>query len=830
MKLNNFILDKSLRLIFWGLLFIQLISMLVLSQKIGISADEFRHHKQAERVYNYYTSKGEDKSALKNTGRDPMQFNGQSFDNLMIVFEKLFKVEKIMEMRHFFNSIIGWLIILVTGLIAKKRWGYKGAIFAIIFLFISPRFIGHSLNNNKDIPFALGFIISTFGTLTFINDLPKVKTSTVLLLILGIAFSISIRIAGVLSIGFLGLFCGFKYIFTKPFFSLFKREKLQIIKKSLIFIPIVAIVGYGIGIIFWPYLLENPINGLIEVINATETHPVSLNQLFNGKMILSKNLPSNYVITYILYTYPLLIFVGVLLTLGLVPKNWRNEDLITFIFLVFIILFVLMWMSFNNSNIYGGIRHLLFIYPIVVLISVRGYLIFNEFLKNYNNRVLQYVPFLIILILSINPIFHIIKNYPYSYIYFNEIAGGVKNNSDKFETDYFQHSLRHASEWLIENEIENNRTKDSTIIKVISNDFSNTNYYLKSEKNRIELKYSRYYEKYSKQWDYAIFYCAYINPYQLKNKLWPPKGTIHVEEVDGFPIAVVVKRISNEDIFGFNALKKNKISEAKKHFKSSLELYPENEEVLEGYARAMLKERKLDSTIIYADMSLLYNPRQIGALLLKAAALNSKKEFEEALTVSDKMIKVSASFAEGHFQKGIALRYLNKPNEAIKEFQLATGYKKEYYEAFMQIGDIYINYKKYNEAIEKIFKKVLEFRKDDLLANANCALCYHFLKNNNDAEVFLKKAALKSRNNFNVVKTSCRIELSKGNLNGASRLLYMARNINNNSELLVIQALFVLNKNNKELAIQYLDKAIELDKTNSIGITKKNSGSFFTKN
>ena len=42
--------------------------------------------------------------------------------------------------------------ILVSGLIAKKEWGYKGAIITIIFLFISPRFIGHSLNNNKDIP------------------------------------------------------------------------------------------------------------------------------------------------------------------------------------------------------------------------------------------------------------------------------------------------------------------------------------------------------------------------------------------------------------------------------------------------------------------------------------------------------------------------------------------------------------------------------------------------------------------------------------------------------------------------------------------------------
>ena len=90
----------------------------------------------------------------------------------------------------------------------------------------------------------------------------------------------------------------------------------------------------------------------------------------------------------------------------------------------------------------------------------------------------------------------------------------------------------------------------------------------------------------------------------------------------------------------------------------------------------------------------------------------------------------------------------------------------------------------------------------------------HFLNDNSNAEAFLKQASQKSKNNFDVVKTGCRIELSKGNLNGAAQLLNMARNIDNNSELFVIRALFVLKQNNTQLAKQYLDKAMELDNTN----------------
>ncbi|NQU52005.1 MAG: hypothetical protein HQ522_05655, partial [Bacteroidetes bacterium] len=700
MKMSLLNVKSPEKFIFVTLIFIQLASMLIMSQDVGISADENRHSIQAEKVYNYYASKGEDKSALENTGRDPMQFNGQSFDNLMFVFEKVFKVEKVMEMRHFFNAIFGWLILLITGLLAKRYWGYKAAILAIVLLYISPRFLGHALNNNKDIPFAFGFLLSTLGALRFIQELPKVKTSTIIILISGIAFSISIRIAGILSIGFLGLFCGFKYLFTKPYLSLFKKDKLQILKKIIIYIPIISIASYGLGILFWPYLFENPVKGFIEVLNATETHPIALNQLFNGETILSTNLPSNYVTTYILKTYPSFIFIGILLSFVLIPFRWKTENLSVFFYYIFAATFVIAWMSFKNSNIYGGIRHLLFIYPIVILLSVNGFVSLQSLMNKSKQKALKYVPLLLILLGATHPLIHIVKNYPYSYIYFNEIAGGVKNNFDKFETDYFQHSLRHASKWLLENELSPSQRKDTSQVKVISNDAHNAGYYLKPEKNRIDVEYSRYYEKHQKDWDYAIFYCAYITPSQLKNNLWPPKGTIHTEDVDGFPIAAVVKRISHEDFKGFEALKTSKTKEAKQHFKAFLELYPTNEEVLEGYSRALLNERKPDSTIIYADSSLLYNPRQIGALFLKASALNVKKEYNKAATVCDEMFLIKESFPEAHYQKGLALKSLNKPNEALKEFHLAASYKKEYYGAYMQIGEIYTNYKKYNNAIE----------------------------------------------------------------------------------------------------------------------------------
>ena len=269
---------KYIPIIFWVLLAIQLISMLIISQDIGISKDDSIHRVQAEKVFNYYKSLGEDKAALEIADTNPVQFKGQSFDNLMFVFEKVFGLERTVEMRHFLIALFGWLIILLTGLLAKTYWGYKAGILSIILLYISPRFLGHSFNNSIDIPFAFGFMLSTYGILNFVHELPKVRTSTLLMIIGGIAFSISIQLAGIISLGFLVLFSVWSYLFQKPSSSSLKKYKTQFLKKIAIFLPLISILGYGLGILFWPYLFENPIKGIGEMLNTAERRVIRTQQ------------------------------------------------------------------------------------------------------------------------------------------------------------------------------------------------------------------------------------------------------------------------------------------------------------------------------------------------------------------------------------------------------------------------------------------------------------------------------------------------------------------------------------------------------------------------
>lgn len=808
--------EKNIKIIFWSLLALQLVIMLIMSQQAGISADEYRHIRQAEKVYNYYKTGGENKAALENTGIDPMQYNGQSFDCLMFFLTKTFNVKNYMEMRHLFNALLGWLIILLTALIAKEFWGYKGAIYAIFIMFLFPRFLGHSLNNNKDIPFAFGFILSFYGILLFLKDLPKLKLKLkpkpLIILTLGIAAAISIRMAGILSVGFLGLYSAFYYFATKPINKPFDKSKSQLFRRLLFIVPAVAIVGYFLGILFWPFMMNDPVKHFKEVLDATAAHPISLNQLFDGKLIMSNQLPSYYSLKWISLTFPLTVITGIALSI-IFCRQVKKQNTGNYFYIAFALVFIFAWTSLKQSNFYGGIRHLLFIYPLAALIAVIGFQLFSEFVSSKKKDWLKLIPAVIVILLSIHPLSHIIRNYPYIYVYFNELSGGMNNVCDKYETDYFEHSIRHATTWLMENEIPKEVQNDKKII-ITTNDDKNCRYYTRDHKDEVKVTYSRYYEKYANNWDYAIFYCGYITPEQITNKQWPPAGTIHTETVDGFPIAVVIKRQSKEDLAGFNALEKNP-QEAIVHFKKYLEEYPPNAQICEGMAQANLQTENYNEAASYADMAIKNNPRATNALWTKSLALMNAGQYDKVPAICDQITAMRAHFYQAYFYKGLALKMMNQPNKALKEFANALKYNPRFYEAYMQMGEIYINHKQYGPAINSIYTTVSKFQPNDLKVALQTAKCYHFLNQDKNAEHILNSIPEKFHENVDYIIAKSRVEIKKGNLPQAAQLLNSATDINNNSELYVVNGILAETNKENDKAKANFEMALSVDKNNN---------------
>ena len=120
------------------------------------------------------------------------------------------------------------------------------------------------------------------------------------------------------------------------------------------------------------------------------------------------------------------------------------------------------------------------------------------------------------------PVAHAVKNHPNEYVYFNELAGGLKGAYGNYETDYYFNSLKQSADWFKKNILPTLPADRKTIIVTQGP----LDYYFRKDTN-IQVVYTRYYEKHAKEWDYAIFGNVYINRFQLQNGLFPPAGNLY---------------------------------------------------------------------------------------------------------------------------------------------------------------------------------------------------------------------------------------------------------------------------------------------------------------
>ena len=140
--------------IFVLLAFVSLVLMVAGSFGAGMSGDEDSHNIQAEHIYDFYRTFGKDNTAVVVTEQYNQPLYGQAVDNFAYALTRWFGIFDIMQVRHTINTLCGWLAILFTSLIAFRISGrkYRPSVLTFLLFVFSPRFIGHSFNDLKDVP------------------------------------------------------------------------------------------------------------------------------------------------------------------------------------------------------------------------------------------------------------------------------------------------------------------------------------------------------------------------------------------------------------------------------------------------------------------------------------------------------------------------------------------------------------------------------------------------------------------------------------------------------------------------------------------------------
>lgn len=555
---------KIASLVFRILCVVPFILIPLLSLDAGISGDEPVHYAHAEKVYNYFATSGRDTSAL-HTPETFLRYYGQFADDLSFRINRLLKADEPYLIRHLMNSLSGAAIILLAGLLGRFFAGPAAGILVILFLLLSPPFLGHSYNNLKDIPFTLGYTASIYFLIRLMAGLPKIRILPVAGMAIASAFALSVRAGGLLLFPIFIAFILYQG-WTVQAASGKDRYKFWLRLAGVVVFVIVA--GWALGILNWPYALQDPVGHPLKALVRMTHYNVSLRQLFDGKLIWSEAIPWYYVPKYFLITTPAVILAGLAIYPFSLKIRIRDPESPKILLVLFAALFPIFWIIINRSNLYGGIRHLLFVYPFLTLMGALGWIYLS---RRISNKLWKLIPVLILAAGSAGPLIHIIRNHPVEYVYFNKLSGGLDKAWGRYETDYYYHSLGPAIRWFQKEIIDANPDRKT----VVASNFPLEPFFLNRESPLTV--YTPYDQKGEHQWDYGIFAVAYFSPSQVRDDHWPPAGTIHTVKVDGHPVCAIVGRATHLDHEGYLAFNNKEYGRAIELLEGALRADPFNE-------------------------------------------------------------------------------------------------------------------------------------------------------------------------------------------------------------------------------------------------------------
>lgn len=598
--------DKIWQRIFIILSALSLILMPLFSTSHGMCGDEWTLIIYGNDIYNYFFNASDvaldyDKQNWAQVAG--LHYYGGLYDFVVTFLHKTFFASADeLTVRHMFNSLFGAGLFIFTGLLAKHFGGWRAGVFAFIFMALSPRIFGESMNNPKDIPFAFANVFFLYYLMQYISTFGNTKAQWKNALLMGLGFGMAtgFRIGGILMIPYTFLFLGVYFLWNAEFQNKVKANTSQAFKIVAANLALTFALGYIIGIIFWPWALQEPLSRPLEALEAMTNRQVPLRMLYKGEYIMNTEVPNTYTLNWIFISSPIFILISFLISAILIKplsKKYRKEDLFL---LFFTLIFPISYAVYKDSVLHDTWRHFFFAYPGMVILAA---LLSHYFVEKFAaQKTIQYATIAVIIIGMSLPFIWMLKSFPNEYVYFNEFAGGIKKAFGYYELDYYQNSGKQAADWIKKNA----KSKDGKTI--VASDLSQVFRYFQQDTNKFEAPYCSYKLRDTKDWDYYITYSRYQPISQLEAGTWPPANAAHVIYVEGVPISAVLERKTKLDMAANKAFELQKLDTAFLLYQKAVNIDASNDAVLVKYATTFAMKGDIQNALMVLDQAIKINP------------------------------------------------------------------------------------------------------------------------------------------------------------------------------------------------------------------------------
>lgn len=660
------------RLVFFVVAVLGIIMFPILSFSYGITWDEYGDAEYAKRVLSYYVSFGDDKSVFTEADSNiifsHLLYYGPMVNLFMAFVAKYISPFGLYETRHIIVALIGIAGIIYAGRLGKLLGNWQTGVFVLLFLIVSPHFFGHSFNNQKDIPFATGYIISIYYLICFLRELPKPSRKTTFLVALSFGLTIGVRIGGLLLPAYLAMGMGLWWLYqtVKTGFKITGKLVLPF----AINLIVVGISSYIIGILFWPWALQDPINNPIQSLTKFTNYLSVYNyELFDGKLLFMANKPWYYLPKYIAIQTPLFVFAGIVLFVVFIFSKLKSKNLWLWLLLVFVAVFPVSYAIIKNSSLYNGWRQFLFVYPPLVVLCALGW----QWLASVSKQKAVNMAVLGILTGNIAYMaFWMTKNHPNQYVYFNQLVGGMRGAYTYYETDYYSNSLKQAADWFTDNVGTDKPYTIST-----NNETQTAAYYIKKYNKQANVIWSKEHDVLTKAADYSFITTRGMSHYQLTCGFFPPKGTIHTIDVDGVPLVAIVKRENNYLPTADYYYEKRQFDSAQVYAQKAVDYSPLNVEALRLLGHSYISTENIPKAREVLQKSLALFPDDYLAIELMGEVFFRERQYDSSAVYFKRSTEMRVNFSKGYLNYGVTLFNQKKYEAAIVQFENTIRYADE---------------------------------------------------------------------------------------------------------------------------------------------------------
>lgn len=432
-----------------GLLLLMLITVGTQITTYGLTTDQGMQSNYGQAVFVWYRTLGKDQSFLHFPAEAYEPEHGPLFVTLVATAQHLlhhrWKVEAALI------ALSGVLGIVALGLCGLELGGWWFALLAALSLWLYPRFFGAIFNNPKDIPFTAANTLILWSTLRLVRQWGQRRADlrNSLLFALFCAVAVSIRANAIIWYGTLGaLFAGWWLLNWRNV-----RQECAVARTLKHQALVIGIIGGGsaLGIlVFWPYILLNPLPNFYHALHVIARYPWNGSVLFEGRMQLAVDLPRSYALVWLLIgSPPALILCALLGLVWLCAWSLRKRALNSQMLAVTLALIVPLGMIVGlHSVLYNGLRQFLFLVPTLILLAVYGFLSLFHWLHQRKQFVLASALILLLLGNTLWLVRDMAALHPYEYLYFSPLVGGVAGANGQYEMDYWNTCQKPASQWL----------------------------------------------------------------------------------------------------------------------------------------------------------------------------------------------------------------------------------------------------------------------------------------------------------------------------------------------------------------------------------------------